>query len=38
VTTFNAILVASGLWKKLPERDAQGNTLWATSMIDVSRS
>jgi len=38
VTTFSHILLASGLWKKLPEQDAQGNNIWATSMNSVSKS
>lgn len=38
VTTFNHILMASGLWKKLPEKDEQGTNVWATSMRDVSKS
>ena len=38
VTTFSHILIASGLWKKLPERDAQGKNVWAISMNDVSGS
>lgn len=38
VTTFSHILIASGLWKKLPERDAQGRNVWAISMNDVSGS
>lgn len=35
-TTFSHILLASGLWTRLPETDARGNNLWATSMRDVS--
>lgn len=38
VTTFSHILEASGLWVKLPERDAQGRSLWAISMRDVQGS
>ncbi len=38
VTVFSHILLASGLWTKLPEEDAQGNNLWATSMKDVQGS
>lgn len=37
VTTFSHILLASGLWKKLPESDPKGN-IWAISMRDVSGS
>lgn len=33
---FEHILVASGLWAKLPEVDAQGRNLWATSIQAVS--
>ena len=33
---FSHILLASGLWTKLPETDRQGGNLWATSMKDVS--
>lgn len=36
VVPFSHILLASGIWKKLPERDAQGNNLWATSIRAVS--
>lgn len=35
---FQSILVASGLWTKVPEVDAQGRNLWAASMESVSRS
>lgn len=35
-TTLNAVLEASGLWKKVSENDAQGNNLWATAMRDIS--
>lgn len=38
ITTFSHILLASGLWKKVPETDAQGNNVWALSMRDVSGS
>lgn len=38
ITTFSHILAASGLWKKLPEKDAQGRNVWAISMNDVSGS
>lgn len=37
-TTFSHILVASGLWRKIPEKNAQGGNLWAISMKDVSGS
>ncbi len=37
-TTFQTIMVASGLWRKLPERDAQGKNLWATAMSNVQGS
>ena len=37
LTCFLAnILLASGLWTKLPERDALGRNLWAMSMRNVS--
>lgn len=36
ITTFSHILLASGLWKKMPERDEQGNNVWAISMRDVT--
>ncbi len=35
---FRGILGASGLWKKLPERDNAGGNLWATTIGDVSGS
>lgn len=38
ITTFSHVLVASGLWRKVPEEDAQGNNLWATTMADISGS
>lgn len=38
VTIFSHIMLASGLWTKLPEDDGAGNNLWATSMKDVSGS
>lgn len=44
VTTFNRILVASGLWRKLKEvasanvPNSPTNNLWAISMADVSGS
>lgn len=36
VTMFSHILLASGLWKKMPETDEQGRNVWAISMRDVS--
>lgn len=36
VSPFTHILLASGLWKKVPERSADGKNLWAVSMKDVS--
>lgn len=36
VTTFSHILVASGIWRKLPDNDAGGNNIWAASMKDIS--
>jgi hypothetical protein len=36
ITTFTHILLASGLWTKLPEVDDNGNNLWAASMADIS--
>ncbi len=38
VTTFSHILLASGLWKKLPEEDNQGNNLWATTVGNIQGS
>ena len=38
VTLFDVILSASGMWRKVPERDAQGNNLWATSIQRLSMS
>lgn len=38
VTTFDAILLASGLWRKVPELDAQGRSLWATTVADAAGS
>lgn len=38
VMPFSHILLASGLWKKLPEVDERGENLWATSMRVVSGS
>ena len=35
-TTFSHILVASGLWTKIRERDAAGANLWATTVRDIS--
>lgn len=34
-TTIHQILLASGLWRKLPYEDLQGRNLWAISMADV---
>lgn len=36
VTTFSHILLASGLWRKTPEKDAQGKNEWAINMKDIS--
>lgn len=36
VCPFSHILLASGLWSKVPEQDAQGENLWATSMSNVT--
>lgn len=36
VTTFSHILLASGLWRKVPEQNALGGNLWAASMRDIS--
>ena len=36
ITTFSHILIASGLWKKVPERTQQGENVWALSMRDVT--
>jgi len=38
VTLFSHILLASGLWKKVPEEDENGQNLWAISMRNVSGS
>lgn len=35
-TTFSHILLASGVWRKVPEKDAAGVNLWATHMRDIS--
>jgi hypothetical protein len=35
VVIFSHILLASGLWKKVPERDAGGGNFWAASMADI---
>lgn len=32
VTTLSHILIASGIWKKVPENGANGNNRWATSV------
>lgn len=37
-TTFSHILLASGVWRKVPEKDAAGVNLWATHMRDISGS
>lgn len=34
-TTFDLILKASGLWKKVPEEDFRGNNLWSTSVKNI---
>lgn len=34
-SNFSHILLASGLWKKVPEQDANGDNLWGLSMQDV---
>lgn len=36
VTTFSHILLASGLWKKVPEVDDKHGNIWAASMADIS--
>ena len=36
VTTFQGILLASGLWKKAQERNQNGGNLWAISMQSTS--
>lgn len=36
VTAFSHILLASGLWKKLPETTERGENIWAASMKSVS--
>lgn len=38
LSKFQYILYASGIWKKLPERDAQDRSLWATTMQPIQRS
>ena len=35
-TMFSHILLASGLWNKLPERDGAGNNIWASTVRDIS--
>lgn len=35
---FSHILLASGLWTKLPEKDPQGNRYWAASVKGISGS
>ena len=36
VTPFNHILLNSGIWTKLEEKDGQGNNLWATSVRNIN--
>lgn len=36
VTLFSGILLASGVWKKVPETNDQGLNRWAVSMRDIS--
>ena len=36
VTDFSHILLASGLWRKVEERDFNRNSLWAISMRDIT--
>lgn len=36
VTTISHILLASGLWTKVPEKDARGQSLWAASVKGIS--
>jgi hypothetical protein len=36
VTKFASILLGSGIWRKVPDKDQLGNNLWATTMRDVS--
>ena len=38
ISSLQNILLASGMWKKVAEKDAQGNNLWATSMRGVQGS
>lgn len=38
VTTLSHILLSSGIWSKLPERNQQGENLWAISMRNISGS
>jgi hypothetical protein len=38
VTSVSHIILASGLWRKVPERNILGLNLWATSMRDVAGS
>lgn len=35
VTTFSHILLASGLWRKLQEKNAAGQNVWAIAMRDI---
>lgn len=37
-TSFSHILLASGIWRKLPTKNLQGENHWAISMRDVSGS
>jgi hypothetical protein len=37
-TTWQQLMLAAGVWRKLPETDMLGNNLWAISMRDVSGS
>ncbi len=36
VAPFTTMLAASGVWKKVPEKNAAGKNLWAISMADIS--
>lgn len=38
VTTFSHILLASGLWEKVPEEDSTGQNLWTIAMRDIQGS
>lgn len=37
-TSLSTILLASGIWRKLPEKDTAGGNLWGISMKDISGS